>query len=318
MNLMPQHKTASLPAAIRLLRPEQWVKNLFVFAALLFANEILDPASWLKVVGAFAGFCMLSSSLYTLNDIADAEEDSHHPDKKYRPVPAGEIKKVTAYSIASITFLAGAGLCLIVSYQLLIIGILLFVLLLLYTYWFKHRMLLDVLCIALGFVLRAVAGAVAIEVSASPWLLSCTFTLCLFLGFAKRRCEVVSLSTTDGNGSRYRRTLNHYTTPLLDQLMSITAGVSLVTYVLYTYAPATVDKFGTPYLFMSSLFVIYGIFRFTMLVEAGHIHEPTDAILKDRPFQLCLFLWAMYCVLIVTRGPQIQQAVESIFGTLIQ
>lgn len=317
MKSASQPQKTSLPAAIRLLRPEQWVKNLFVFAALVFADELLDPASWLKTVGAFAAFCLLSSSLYSLNDIADAEVDSHHPDKQHRPLPAGEIKKTAAYLIAGVSFLAGAALCLTVSYQLLIIGLLLFALLLLYTYWFKHHMLLDVICIALGFVLRAFAGAVAIEVSVSPWLLSCTFTLCLFLGFAKRRCEVTSLAATEGNGSRYRRTLNHYTLPLLDQLLSITAGVSIVSYVLYTYAPATIDKFGTPYLFMSSIFVIYGIFRFAMLVEGGHIHEPTDAVLRDRPFQLCLTLWAAYCVLIVTKGPQIQQVVESIFGPLI-
>jgi len=299
-----------------LMRPRHWVKNLFVFAALLFAGKLLDGRAWLLSTLAFAGFCLLSSAAYVINDIADAEEDCVHPGKKSRPIASGQMSKLEGALLAGVCLAWGISLCVWVNLPLLIVGLLYVALNGLYTFFCKRWILVDVMCIAFGFVLRAVAGGVAIGVPVSLWLLACTFTLCMFLGFGKRRCEAGELG--ENEAAAHRATLSRYSPPLLDHLLSVSGGVAIVTYILYTLDPRTVEKLGTPYLFFSVPLVIYCIFRVALLVESERVSGPTEAVTRDRPFIAALLVWAAYAAIVVTWGRWIQGVLHGIFGTVLE
>ena len=311
----PGHSIAAADV-LRMLRPAHWIKNFFVFAALVFARRLADPAAWAAAAAAFVGFCLLSSAIYVINDLADVDEDRAHPSKRARPIAAGRVARGPALIVAAICLVLGAGACAWVNTALLVVGLILVALNLLYTFGLKRMILVDVMCIALGFVIRAFAGGVAVGVPLSLWLLVCTFTLCLFLGFGKRRAEVAELAGDDANGRRV--TLSHYTVPLLDQLLSISAGVAIVTYILYTLDPRTLQRLGTPYMFFTIPLVIYCFFRYAMLVEAGRIDGPTEAVTRDRPFSIGLVLWAILAAVLVTWGPAIQRALEGGRSRLLQ
>ncbi len=304
-------------AVIRILRPLHWSKNAFLFAALIFAGRLMDRQAWAAALLGFGGFCLISSGVYILNDIWDRKEDRYHPRKKHRPVASGIVGPAQAGVISVVCLLGGATLCLAVNEGLLYVGLLYLALNVLYTVWLKGHTLVDVMCIALGFVLRAFAGGVVVGVPVSLWLLACTFTLCMFLGFGKRRCEVAQLGA-DGDAARHRRTLSRYTLPLLDQLLSVSAAICIVTYILYTVDPNTVAKLGTPYLFFSVPLVIYAVFRFAMLVEADKISDPLEAITTDGPFAAMLVLWIVYCILAVTWGPSVEDYLEAHYGLFLQ
>jgi 4-hydroxybenzoate polyprenyltransferase len=293
-------------AVLRLLRPEQWVKNVFVFGALIFAGKLLDPRSLAEVFKAFVAFCFLSSAGYAINDVLDAEADRQHPMKRLRPIASGALVKSQGVLVFAVCFLLGAVLSMWVNWALLALGIIFVALHLLYTYRLKRYMLVDVMCIALGFVLRAIAGGVAIKVPISPWLITCTFTLALFLGFGKRRCEVAQFGNSE-QAAAHRITLSSYSLPLLDQLLSVSGGVAIVTYILYTVDPLTVEKIGARYLLLFSVpIVIYCVFRVSLLVEAGKVSGPTEAVTRDRPVILALALWAVYAGIAATWGRQIE------------
>jgi 4-hydroxybenzoate polyprenyltransferase len=299
-------------AYIRLVRPPEWVKNVFVLAAPVFAQQITDPLVLVKTALTFAAFCLLSSVVYITNDIADRHEDRLHPRKCLRPIASGQISPVAA-SVLAVILLAGAVVMLMkVSLGTLAIGITYLGLMLLYSWVLKHRVLLDVIVISLGFVLRALAGAVAAQVQVSPWLITCTFTLCLFLGFGKRRCELASFTDADA-ASQHRKTLLRYTPTLLSHLLSVTAAIAVVTFLLYSVDPRTIEHMGTNYLVYTAPLVFYAVFRYTLLVESGRASGPTDIVLNDVPFIVTAVAWAGLAVVILYAGPGIKVLVNQYF-----
>lgn len=281
------------------LRPDQWHKNLIVFAALIFAVKLLDPAALARATAAFLIFCAVSSVVYLLNDLADRDQDRQHPTKRMRPIAAGDLPPTTAVTVAVVlgatalvaAFWLGPAFGLAAAAYL--------ALFVLYTIWLKHVVVLDVMAIAIGFVLRAVAGGLVIGVHISNWLLVCTMLGALFLGLAKRRHEMTLL--TDGAGG-HRKILEEYDPYLLDQMIGVVAAATMVAYIIYCASPETHAVFGTEWLVLTTPFPVYGLFRYLYLVhrKAGG-GNPSDLLLKDRPLLACVLLWGLTSVLIIYR-----------------
>lgn len=279
------------------LRPLQWTKNLVVLAAFFFAYWDKSragqfvTADLLKAIPAFACFCLLSSAIYVLNDIMDVEADRNHPEKKFRPVAAGRVSKSAAALLGLVLLaLAGAGAWFFLTVEYLMVAGAYVLMQIIYTILLKKIALVDVFVIAAGFVLRAVAGAEVIEhVTISPWLLLCTFLLALFLALCKRRHEKIVISET---ASLSRPTLNGYDKTLLDQLIAISAGATVVSYAIYTLWPKTVEKFGTAALGFTVPFVVFGVFRYLDLV---YRHDkggrPEKTLVTDIPMLVNLILY---------------------------
>ena len=285
----------SLPAWLRLMRPEQWTKNGLVLAAFFFAYW--DPQQHLREQGlrpyafsiaAAALFCLVSSGVYALNDWRDRVADRLHPIKRHRPVASGEISSKTALTMASGLLAAGIigslfspQLCAVISAYV--------ALQLLYTFRLKHVPLVDVFVIAAGFVLRAVAGAAVLSARISPWLLLCTFLLALFLALCKRRQEKVTR-----HESEQRRSVRAYSTQLLDALISITAAATIVSYSLDTLSSETVARFGTPLLGLTIPLVIFGVFRYLYLVYTSRAGErPEQVLLTDKAIIATIILYGL-------------------------
>jgi 4-hydroxybenzoate polyprenyltransferase len=281
------------------LRPHQWTKNLVVFAGLIFGQRLFDSTSVIKAVSAFVLFCLMSGVVYLVNDIVDRRSDQQHPIKQRRPIASGALPLPVAFgaviilgavSLAGAAALGGAFALTAGSYlglQILYSGLL------------KHVVIVDVLTIAVGFVLRAVGGAVAVDVEISHWLLVCTILLALFIALAKRRHEIVLLA--DG-ASEHRPILGEYSAYLLDQMIGVVTASTLIAYVFYTISPETVTKFGTESLGFTIPFPLYGIFRYLYLVhrrEGGG--SPADLLLTDRPLLACVALWGIAVAIIIYR-----------------
>ena len=281
------------------LRPTQWTKNLLVFAGLLFGHRLLDPLAALAAIRAFGVFCALSGVVYLINDIADRESDRRHPTKARRPIASGALPVPVAAS-AGLVLAAGAlAAAATLGLDFTAVAVAYLGLQVLYSGPLKHIVILDVLTLAFGFVLRASAGAVAVQVEISHWLLVCTVLLALFIALAKRRHELVLLA--DG-AATHRPILGEYSAPLLDQMMTIVAASTLIAYVFYTISPETVAKFGTAWLGFTIPFPLYGIFRYLYLVhqrEGGG--NPSDLFLSDKPLLTCVALWALAVALIIYR-----------------
>jgi 4-hydroxybenzoate polyprenyltransferase len=280
------------------LRPRQWVKNLFLFAGLVFGQKLFTPAVW-TAGAAFLIFCALSGAVYLLNDVADRERDRLHPDKRHRPVAAGRVSVAAAVAAAIVLIVAGlaASLCLSRGFALAALSYV--ALLTAYSAWLKHLVIVDVLVVAIGFVLRAVAGALAVQVAISGWLLICTFLLALFLALGKRRHEVLSL---EGAAPQHRAILAEYSAGLLDQMIAVVTASAVTAYALYTMSPETVAKFHTALLPATLPFVLYGIFRYLYLLYQRHLGgNPSDAVLRDRALLLNTLLW-MGSVLLIIYG----------------
>jgi 4-hydroxybenzoate polyprenyltransferase len=281
------------------LRPAQWTKNLLVFAGLLFGRRLFDPAALVAAVSAFAVFCVLSGVVYLVNDIADRDSDRRHPRKAQRPIASGALPVPVA---AVSALLLGAG-ALIAAYAIgpafAAVAAAYLGLQILYSFPLKHIVIIDVLTLAIGFVLRAAGGAVAVHVEISHWLLVCTILLALFIALAKRRHEIVLLA--DG-AADHRPILGEYTPYLLDQMIGVVTASTLISYVFYTISPETQAKFGTAWLGLTIPFPLYGIFRYLYLVhqrEGGG--SPADLLLTDRPLLACVALWALTVALIIYR-----------------
>jgi 4-hydroxybenzoate polyprenyltransferase len=288
---------------VRSLRPGQWTKNLIIFAGLMFGQRLQDPRSVAYAVAAFVIFCLLSGVVYLLNDVADRESDRRHPIKQYRPIASGDLPVRTAVVAAGIL----GALALAAAFSLRpafgVVGALYLALLVFYSGPLKHVVIIDVLTIAIGFALRAAAGAIVIGVPISHWLLFLTILLALFLALSKRRHELVLLA--DGATS-HRRILEEYTPYLLDQMISVVTASTLVAYAIYTVSPETVEKFHTQMLGLTLPFPLYGIFRYLYLVhqkEGGG--SPSEMLLNDRPLLLCVALWAATVGLIIY-GPDVK------------
>jgi 4-hydroxybenzoate polyprenyltransferase len=276
------------------MRPAQWVKNVFVLAALVFGVRPDDPGAvdklWL-VLGAFGIFCLLASSVYAFNDLIDYREDALHPTKRSRPVASGAISPVIAGILAVALAALGSGAALFYprGFALTAVGYL--VLNLFYTLVGKRMVLLDVIIIAIGFVMRALAGAQAIEVPVSAWLVVCTFTLCLFLGFGKRRCELAVLEA--GGAAKHRSTLSAYSLEILTQLLAVSGAMAVITFLLYTMDPDN----PTPHtLLFTTPLVFYAIFRYALVITRGQLTGPTDVLIRDKPFLLTALLWTVLTI----------------------
>jgi 4-hydroxybenzoate polyprenyltransferase len=280
------------------LRPHQWTKNLVVFAAPALSKHLFERGPLEQSVLGFVIFCALSGTVYLLNDVADVERDRLHPRKRLRPIASGALAPRTAVVLAVVLGLGSLALSTTLGVRFLGCAALYLALNILYSFWLKEVVILDVLSISLGFVLRAVAGGVAIAVAQiSDWLLVCTLLLALFLALAKRRHELVSLTTS---ATGHRKILAEYSPYLLDQMISVVTASCLTAYAFYTMAPDTVQKYRTERLAWTIPFVLYGIFRYLYLVhqkEKGG--SPTDILVTDRPLLLNVFLWALALLWIV-------------------
>src|SRR5215203_4583312 len=278
------------------LRPSQWTKNLIVFAALLFGQRGTAPAFMVpqaigQAVAAFAIFCVLSGIVYLINDVADREKDRLHPRKRFRPIASGAVSPTTAIGTALMLTVVALGASWFLRPAFALVSLTYVALLALYSGPLKHVVIIDVLTIAIGFVLRAVAGAVAIDVRIDHWLLILTILLALFLALSKRRHELVLLA--DGATS-HRPILEEYSPYLLDQMIAVVTASTVVTYVISTVSEETVQKYHTDYLGLTLVFPLYGIFRYLYLVhqkEGGG--SPSDMLLNDRPLLACVALWAV-------------------------
>lgn len=273
----------------RATRPQQWIKNLFVFAPLIFSQNVLNRALVLRSALAFAAFCLISSAVYLLNDLRDIEEDRLHPLKAARPLASGRLKRSTAVAALAIIAPAGFLVALLVNRSFVLIALGYFVLQVAYTLWLKHVVILDVFVVAAGFLLRVVAGGFAIHVYLSSWLLICTTLLALFLAMGKRRHEIVLM---EGQAASHRPILKEYNVYLLDQMISVVTASTLLAYCLYTISEETVTKFGTRNLIFTVPFVLYGIFRYLYLIhQKAEGGTPESLIIRDKPLLLAIALW---------------------------
>ena len=288
-------------ALLRCMRPWQYTKNMLVFAALIFAQKMGDPSAVLTTAIAFAFFCMVSSAIYLINDVRDCEEDRRHPEKCNRPIACGDLSPGVAIVAAVVLAVVGIGGSFTVNLALGVVTLGYFGLQMLYQVALKRIVLLDVFAIAGGFVLRAVAGAEAIQVEISPWLLICTLLLALFLGLAKRRGEL-ELLAEDSVG--HRETLDRYSVGMLDQLIPVMAASTLMSYCLYTISDRTVAELGSTRLMYTIPFVIYGLFRYVYLIHRhGHGGAPDRTLLRDRPLLLTVVLYAITAAAIIYFAP---------------
>ena len=278
------------------VRPRQWVKNLFVFAGLIFSHKLFTADAW-RALAAFAIFCALSGAVYLVNDVADRERDRAHPRKRLRPVASGALSPPAAVAVAAglatVSLLAAAAL----GIPFLLSAAAYVVLLMSYSVWLKHVVLVDVLAVASGFVLRAVAGALAVDVDISGWLLICTIVIALFLALGKRRHEYLTL---DADAARHRPILAEYSAPLLDQMIAVVTASAVTSYALYTMSPETVAKFGTRLLPATLPFVLYGIFRYLYLLYRRQLGgNPSELFLNDRALLVNALLWVIAVVVII-------------------
>ena len=281
------------------VRPGEWTKNLFVFAALLFGQRLTDPASIGRATTAFAIFCSLAGVVYLVNDVVDRDSDRQHPRKSARPIASGALSVSAALSFAAVLGTSALAAAWWMGRDFGLVATSYVLLLVLYSGPLKHIVIIDVLTIAIGFVLRVVAGAVAVGVPISQWLLICTILLALFLGLSKRRHEIVLLA--DG-ATGHRRIVQEYSPYLLDQMIGVVTASTLMAYILYATSHETAEKFGTSLLGLTIPFPLYGIFRYLYLVhhkEGGG--SPAELLLNDRPLLACVALWVIAVVVIVYR-----------------
>jgi len=292
----------TLPRALIVsLRPHQWTKNLVVLAAPALSKHLFEWDVALRAGLAFFIFCVLSGAAYLVNDLRDLEQDRLHPRKRSRPLASGALPVPVARAAAVLLLAGGLGAALVLGPGFSAACLAFVVLNLAYSFGLKNVVILDVLAISLGFVIRAVAGALAIDVRFSSWLLVCTILLALFLSLAKRRHELVLL---DDAASDHRQILAEYSPYLLDQMIAVVTASCLTAYAFYTLAPETVAKYQTERLALTIPFVLYGIFRYLYLVhrrEQGG--SPTDVLLTDRPLLAAVALWAVAVVVIVYGAP---------------
>ena len=279
------------------LRPGQWTKNLLVFAALVFAEKLFDVRAVAASVAAFMIFCALSGVVYLINDIADRHTDREHPLKRRRPIAAGTLPVPIAATAAAALCAAAVAAAFALNWKLGLVAAGYVALQGLYSGPLKHIVIIDVLALSIGFVLRAAAGAVAIDVVISHWLFVCTILLAMFVALAKRRHELVLLADS---AASHRPILGEYSPYLLDQMIGVVTASTLIAYIFYTISPETAEKFGTDLLGLTIPFPLYGIFRYLYLVhrrEGGG--SPAELLINDRPLLTCVMLWVAAVVLII-------------------
>ncbi len=281
---------------LRLIRVSNWIKNLFVFVPWLFAKQLFEQESSIRIIIAFFSFCFISSFVYVLNDQLDIDSDRKHPLKKNRPIASGEVSAGTSYLIMAILFFISLGLASLLSIKFMIVLLAYAILNYFYSLKLKDIVLLDIFSIAAGFVLRIAAGAVAIDVVISKWLLLTTLFISIFLAVMKRRSELVHC-----NGQNYsRKVLSEYNLQIIDQISMVASSGVIICYALYTVAEQTIAKFRTERLIYTTIFVLFGIFRYIYLVHKQHNSENVaEVIIKDIPMLINLILYIITVTIII-------------------
>ena len=282
-----------LRSLLKTMRPRQWTKNIFVFAALVFDGKLFHLTGFLRTLAGFGLFCLISSAVYIFNDLLDVKSDRQHPVKKNRPIASGKLPVPIAIVAGTVLALVALGMGYLLAWQFGLTVLVYFVLMLAYSTWLKHIPILDVLILAAGFVLRVHSGTTLITVERfSPWLYVLMTLLALYLGFGKRRAELALLA---GDATNHRKVLDGYTLPLLDQFITIVSSTTILAYSLYTF-----DRLpGNHTLMLTIPFVVYALFRYLYLIEVKHIGgEPEEILLTDRPFQISIVLWALAVLLV--------------------
>ncbi len=269
------------------MRPKQWYKNLVIFIGIVFSLNLLNFNLWINAICAFIGFCLLSGSIYIFNDYLDVEKDRNHPTKCKRPLASGKLKASHGLLFSAIFIITAFMLAYIVNIGLLITSLAFFSLIIIYSLFFKEISLVDILTISTGFVLRAVAGCVAIGVLVSPWLILCTFLLALFLALGKRRHELVLLKNKAGD---HRKTLSGYSREMLDQMMNITTSSLIMSYSIYAFLATNI------YIMTTIPLAFYGIFRYLFLLHNKNVGGEPEMLFKDRGMISCMFLWVIMVV----------------------
>jgi 4-hydroxybenzoate polyprenyltransferase len=289
---------------LQIMRPLHWTKNVFVFAALIFGKQLIGPfdevfSAVVSTFGGFFCFSLAASAIYIFNDIIDRETDSLHPEKSQRPIAAGTVTVGSAQAISVLCAVVAIFGSYLLGSKFVIIILVYIGLMVLYSLLLKKMMILDCVTISIGFCLRAIAGVVVLkdpEVFISPWLIICTFAVCLFLAFSKRRSEIAQLRE---DSESFRRTLAGYTPELLAHMLDVTSGLAIVCFLLYAMDQRTLEIFGTNNLVYTTPIVLYCVFRFSALIQTGKYSGPVELILSDRPFQLGFVLWVLACIGII-------------------
>ena len=292
----------NLTSILRLLRPAQWVKNVFVFLPLFFSGRMMDVEAVLASLVAFGSFCLAASAIYCLNDIVDVDADRQHPEKCHRPIASGQVSVGSAYLLTIVLAVGAMLLCLLIAepcrrYGMM--GIVAFYILMnvAYSLGLKQVAIVDVFIVSLGFVLRVVVGGVATGIPLSHWIVLMTFLLSLFLAFAKRRDDVVIYEST---GERVRKSVYQYNLHFINQVIGLIASITMVAYIMYTVSPEVTERLGTDYLYVTSVFVLAGIIRYLQLaIVDQRSGNPTRVLLKDRFVQGCIIGWVVSFILII-------------------
>ena len=299
MEIVPVIILPMIKPLIKAMRPRQWIKNGLIFAALVFDQQLFDQDPLLRTIAGFILLCMGASAVYLTNDLADIEQDRKHPIKRYRPLPAGLLSVNTARVAAGVLFIfaPGIGFALNTTFGVILLSYM--VLNLFYSFWLKHIPIIDVMVLSTGFVLRVALGVALITVQRfSPWLYMCTTLLALFIGFGKRRAEMVLLAD---NANSHRRVLDGYTIPLLDQILVIVSGMTIVAYSLYTFSAENLPDNNS--MMLTIPFVLYGIFRYLYLINVENAGgAPEELVLTDKPLMATFVFWGVSAVAILYLG----------------
>ncbi len=283
------------------MRPRQWAKNVFVLAPLVFARQLDDPRVLGRALLAFAAFSLVASAVYLFNDIRDREEDSYHPRKRDRPIASGRLVVSAAAAAAALLAAAAVAMGLALGGDFVAILGAYLAANLAYSMGLKRVVILDVMVLSVGFVLRVMAGGVAVGVEVSAWLILCTSFLALFLAFSKRRHELMLLAD---EASEQRQVLTHYSPAFLDQMINVVTAGTVIAYAVWAISPETTEKFDTRDLIFTMPFVLFGIFRYLYLIyQRPSDRNPTEAILGDKPFLINILLWVASVVWVIYRGP---------------
>jgi len=272
------------------MRPRQWYKNLVIFVGIVFSFNLLNLNLWIDAIGAFAVFCALSGSIYILNDIIDIEKDKNHPQKRMRPIASERLNPNYALVFAAIFIILALFVAYLINILFFISALTFFLLILIYSLFLKHFIIVDIMIISTGFVIRAIAGCLAIDVLVSPWLIICAFLLALFLAIGKRRHELVILG---GNAENHRKILDGYSTEMLDQMINITTSALIMSYSLYTFFT------GEIFIMLTIPFAFYGLFRYIYLVHKENFGGEPEMLFKDRGMLFSIILWVLLAVFVL-------------------
>jgi len=280
---------------LKTMRPKQWPKNVFIFTALVFVEKLFTPSPLLKTIAAFILFCLTSSAVYLINDVADIEKDRQHPTKRLRPLPSGQLKPSVAIAAGVLIPLVTLPLSFLLDLQFGFVALAYLLMMTVYSFVLKNMVILDVLTVAAGFVLRAVAGAVVISVPISPWLYVCTTLLALFIAISRRRHELVLLAE---NANEHRASLSEYSLPLLDQMIAVVTSAAIIAYSLYTFSAPNLPPNHA--MMLTIPFVLYGLFRYLYLIHVENKGgTPEEIFLSDLPLIIDLGLWALAVIAIL-------------------